>query len=175
MVDNGQHGVTIADSHAIVAYLCDNYAKDDQLYPKDSVKRAHINTGLHFDTGYLYSQFSTLYEEIFVHGATEMPPKVLNKIRKALEIMERFLEHGPFLCGDHLSIADISCIATLSSMDTFLSIEKSQYPKLVKWMQSMKSFSFCELNKKAVEDVQELMRNKLKENQMATEVSIATE
>lgn len=175
IVDNGQHGITIADSHAIVAYLCDNYAKDDQLYPRDSIKRAHINTGLHFDTGYLYSQFSSLYEEIFEHGATEMPPKVLNKIRKSLEIMERFLEHGPFLCGDHLSIADISCIATLSSMDTFLSIEKSQYPKLVKWMQSMKSFSFCEPNKKAVEDVQELMRNKLKENQKPTEISIATE
>ncbi len=51
IVDNGHNGVTIIDSHAIAVYLCENYAKDDQLYPKDSVKRAHINAGLHFDTG----------------------------------------------------------------------------------------------------------------------------
>lgn len=173
IVDNGNHGAIIVDSHAIVAYLCDNYARDDQLYPRDSVKRAHINTGLHFDIAYLLSQFNDLFEEIFVYGATETPPKILNKIQKNLDIMERFLQHGPFLCGDHLSIADISCIATLSSMDTFWSIEKSRYPKLVKWIHSMKSFSFYEENRKAAEDVQELMRNKIKENQLAKQNSMA--
>jgi len=90
--------------------------------------------------------------------------------------MERFLEHGPFLCGDYLSIVDISCIATLSSMDTFLPIEKSRYPKLVKWLHSMKSFSFYEQNRKGAEDVQELMRNKMKENQMTEQnIIVATE
>lgn len=103
-----------------------------------------------------------------MYGATEMSPKILKKLRKGLDIMERFLEHGPFLCGDHLSIADISCIATLSSMDSFLTIEKAKYPKLTKWIHSMKSFSFYELNKRAAEDVQEMMRNKMKENRTAT-------
>ncbi|XP_037033537.1 glutathione S-transferase 1-like [Bradysia coprophila] len=168
IVDHGHHDISVVDSHAIAAYLCENYAKDDQLYPKDTVKRAHINAGLHFDTGYLYTQFNNLFEDLFVYGATEMSPKVLTKICKGLDTMERFLQHGPFLCGDHLSIADISCIATLSSMDTFLPIEKSKYPKLTKWIHSMKSFSFYELNRKAAEDVQELMRNKMIENQMAT-------
>ncbi len=78
--------------------------------------------------------------------------------------MERFLLNGPFLCGDHLNIADISCIATLSSMDSFISIEKAQYPKLVKWITTMKSFSFYELNRKGAEDVQQLMKDKMKEN-----------
>lgn len=161
IVDNG---VTIVDSHAIAVYLCDSYARDDQLYPRDSVKRAHINSGLHFDTGYLLSQFNNFYEEVFVYGATEMPAKILKNIRKGLDIMERFLGKGPFLFGDHLSIADISCIVTLSSLETFLSIEKSQYPKLVKWMISLKSFSFYDLNKKGAEDLQQLLRNKMKEN-----------
>lgn len=166
IVDNG---VSIYDSHAIAAYLCDNYAKDDKLYPKDSVKRAHINARLHFDTGYLFSQFNNLYEEIVENGATETPPKILKNFRKACAIMERFFEHGPFLCGDHLSIADFSCIATISSMDSFLPIEQSKYPKLVKWMATMKSFSFYEMNKKGAEDVQEFMRNKIKQtNELAS-------
>lgn len=158
------NGVTIVDSHAIAAYLCDNYARDDQLYSRDSVNRAHINARLHFDTGYLFSQFNNLFEEIFVSGATEMPTKILKNIQKSLDIMERFLVNGPFLCGNHLNIADISCIVTLSSMDSFLSIEKSQYPKLVKWITTMKSFFFYDLNRKGAEDVQQLMRNKIKEN-----------
>lgn len=161
MVDNG---VTIVDSHAIAAYLCDNYARDDQLYPKDNVKRAYINERLHFETNFLFSQFNKLFEEIFVYGATEMPTRILKNIEKGLDIMERFLGKGPFLCGDHLNIADISCIVTLSSMDSFLTIEKSQYPKLVKWISTMKSFSFYDLNRKGAEDVQQLMRNQIKEN-----------
>lgn len=79
--------------------------------------------------------------------------------------MERFLENGKYLCGDQLSIADISCIATLSSMDSFLPIEEDKYPKLVKWVQTMKAFPFYEVNRKGAEMCQELMWNKLKENQ----------
>lgn len=129
------------------------------------MNRALVNARLHFDTGYLLAQFNTLLEEVFVHGATEIPLNALNSIRKGLELMERFLvANGPFLCGDHLSIADITCISTLSSIDTFVAIGKPQYPKLTKWMATMKSFSFYELNKKAAEDIQEAIRNKLKEN-----------
>lgn len=161
MVDNG---VTVVDSHAIAAYLCDSYARDDQLYPRDGVKRAHINTGLHFDSGCLQAAFNNLYEEIFVYGATEIPMKILKNIQKGLGVMERFLAKGPFLCGDHLSIADISCIVTLSSMEEFLSIEKSQYPKLVKWISSLKSFSFYDLNRKGAEELHQLLSDKIKEN-----------
>lgn len=128
------------------------------------MNRALINARLHFDTGYLLNQFNNFYEEIFVFGAKKPPPRILNKIQNSLDLMERFLEHRPFLCGDHLSIADISCIATLSSMDTFLPILKSQYPKLVKWIAIMKSFSFYDLNRKAADDIQESIRNKLKDN-----------
>lgn len=166
-------GVAVYDSHAIAAYLCDSYAKDDKLYPRDSAKRAVIDARLHFDTGYLYAQFTTLFEDIVVNGATEAPPKVLSQLRKCYDIMERFLESGPFLCGDHLSIADISCITTLSSMDTFVPVEKSQHPKLFKWTSTMKSFSFYDLNRKGAEDVQEMLRNKMKENkEPAAEVSV---
>lgn len=164
-------GVAVYESHAIAAYLCDSYAKDDKLYPRDHVKRAHINARLHFDTGYLFAQFSSLFEDIFVYGATEAPPKMLNHLRKCYDIMERFLESGPFLCGDHLSIADISCITTLTSLESFVPIEKSRHPKLVKWMATMKSFSFYELNRKGANDVQEMMRNKMKENKELAEGS----
>lgn len=79
--------------------------------------------------------------------------------------MERFLENGKYLCGDNLSIADISCIATLTSMDSFLPIEEDKYPKLVKWINTMKEFPFYEANREGAELCQEYMWNKFKENQ----------
>lgn len=136
------------------------------------MKRAIINARLHFDTGYLFSQFTSLFEDIFVYGATQPSSKVLSHLRKCYDIMERFLENGPFLCGDHLSIADISCVTTLSSVETFVPIEKVQHPKLFKWIATMKSFSFYELNRKGAEDIQAQMRNKMKENKENGEVSV---
>lgn len=79
--------------------------------------------------------------------------------------MEKFLENGKFLCGNNLTIADISCIATISSMDTFLPIDTDTYRKLYKWMETMKAFPFYEVNRKGAELCQEIMWNKLKENQ----------
>jgi len=36
------NGVLVWDSHAIVCYLVGKYAKSDELYPKDLVKRAQV-------------------------------------------------------------------------------------------------------------------------------------
>ncbi len=79
--------------------------------------------------------------------------------------MERFLENGKFMCGDNLTIADICCITSLSSMDSFLPIEEGTYPKLFKWIETMKSFPFYEANREGAALCQEIMWNKLKENQ----------
>lgn len=158
-------GVTIYDSHAIAGYLCDNFARDDSLYPTDSVKRAHVNARLHFDTGYLFAHLDYLWFEIFEYGATELPAKILKNIKKCWTIMERFLENGKFISGDNVSIADISCITTLSSMDSFLPIEENEFPKLVQWINTMKAFPFYEVNREGAQLCQELMWNKLKENQ----------
>lgn len=162
IVDNG---AIIYDSHAIAGYLCDNYAKDDSLYPKDSVQRAHVNARLHFDTGYLFTQLDILWFEIFDHGVTEVPPKSLANIKKCWDNMERFLENSKFLCSDKLSIADISCITSISSMDSFFAIDEKTHPKLFQWVQTMKSFPFYEVNREGAKLCQEIMWNKIKENQ----------
>lgn len=162
IVDNG---TVIYESHAIAGYLCDNYAKDDSLYPRDSVQRARVNARLHYDTGNLFAHLDYLWFEIFEHGAIELPTKILANIKKCYNTMERFLENGKFLCGDNLSIADISCITSLTSMDTFLPIEEETYPKLTKWIETMKAFPFYEANREGAKLCQDIMWDKFKENQ----------
>ena len=51
-------------SRAIIAYLVDQYGKDDSLYPKDPKQRAVVNQRLYFDAGTLYQRFGDLYVSI---------------------------------------------------------------------------------------------------------------
>ncbi|CAG2170269.1 unnamed protein product, partial [Oppiella nova] len=46
--------LTLWESRAIMAYLCNQYAPDTQLYPHDSQQRAVIDKWLQFDLGSLY-------------------------------------------------------------------------------------------------------------------------
>lgn len=55
--DNGKF---IIDSHAILGYLVNQYAKDDSLYPKDPFQRAMVDQRLHFDSGILYIRLRNL-------------------------------------------------------------------------------------------------------------------
>lgn len=161
------HGVIVFESHAIAAYLCETYAKDSKLYSTNSLQRARINAILQFDTGYLFRHFDHLYYEVYSYGATEVPEKTLKNIQKCWAIMENFLANGKFLCGNDMSIADISCIATLTSMDTFLPIDGAKYPKLVEWVKTMKALPFYEHNKEGAELVQKIMWEKMNENKTA--------
>ncbi|XP_037045750.1 glutathione S-transferase 1-like [Bradysia coprophila] len=134
IIDNG---VIIYDSHAICAYLCDKYANTDQLYPKDLVKRAEVDARLHFDTGFLFARLRFLYEPILYCGSAEVPEDKVQYIEKCWPIMEAFLERGPYLCGNELTIADYCCVATVSSLRHYGG-DMDKYPKLSGWLKRMR-------------------------------------
>ncbi|XP_019766435.2 glutathione S-transferase D7 isoform X3 [Dendroctonus ponderosae] len=58
ITDNDWH---LYDSHVIMQYLVDKYAKDDSLYPKDLKKRAIVNLRLFFDACYLFPKFGAYH------------------------------------------------------------------------------------------------------------------
>lgn len=131
------NGVYIADSHAIAAYLCEKYGKNDRLYPKDLVKRALVDSRLHFDSGHLFSRMRFLFEPIWVMKSSEMPEERVNYLRTSYDIMERFLAKSPYLCGDELTIADLCCVATVSSITRLIPLDLSKHAKLIEWIERM--------------------------------------
>ncbi|KAL3275755.1 hypothetical protein HHI36_020500 [Cryptolaemus montrouzieri] len=66
--DNGQ---IIWDSHAILIYLMDKYAKNDSMYPKDLVKRAIVNQFLFSDAS-IFDKFIGIMRPIIFGSVREI-------------------------------------------------------------------------------------------------------
>lgn len=131
------NGVYVVDSHAIAAYLCEKYGKNDRLYPKDSVKRSLVDSRLHFDSGHLFCRVRFLLEPVWMLKHAELQEERINYIRTSYDIMERFLAKTPYLCGDELTIADICCVATLSSINRIIPLDSAMHAKLIEWTERM--------------------------------------
>ncbi|PSN34563.1 Glutathione S-transferase D1 [Blattella germanica] len=110
------NGFCLSESRAICAYLLDRYAKDDSLYPKDPKKRAVVNQRLYFDAGTLCKKCLDYYYGIVWMGK-EPEPEKLEIFKEAVKILDKFLEETPWAAGDHLTLADIDLITTISTAE----------------------------------------------------------
>ena len=58
-----------------MAYLCNKYAPDSDLYPKCPKARAEVDKLLYFDIGTLYKTQEDMINPIFFRGATSIDPE----------------------------------------------------------------------------------------------------
>lgn len=58
--------------------------------------------------------------------------------------MEGFLENNLYLCGDEMSVADLCCIATVSSLTEIATIDDEKYPKFLEWIDRMSQLPYYE-------------------------------
>lgn len=122
----------------------DKYGKDDSLYPKDLVRRAHVNARLHFDSGFLFARLRYIFEPIFFMNENTIPQWKIEYIQKCWTLMEAFLENGKYVCGNEITIADYCCIASISSIDKIAVIDSVKFPNLFAWTKRMEAIPFYE-------------------------------
>uniref|UniRef100_A0A2M4AXM0 glutathione transferase n=1 Tax=Anopheles triannulatus TaxID=58253 RepID=A0A2M4AXM0_9DIPT len=135
IIDDG--GIVIRDSHAIIIYLVQKYGKDLSLYPEDPITRAKINAALHFDSGVLFSRLRFYFEPILYGGSSELPQHKIEYMRKGYELLNDALVDD-YIVGNTITLADLSCIATIATMEAFFPLEdRSSYPKLYAWIERM--------------------------------------
>lgn len=131
------NGFALWESRAIQVYLVEKYGKDDSLYPKDVQKRALINQRLYFDMGTLYQRFADYwYPQLFAKAAAN--PDNFKKMEEAMAFLNTFLEGKKWVVGDHMTVADISLAATVSTYEVG-SFDFSKYPNVQKWFALCKS------------------------------------
>lgn len=124
--------------------MSDKYGKTDRLYPKDPEKRALVDSRLYFDCGHLFARMRFLYEPILYMKSSAFPDDRIQYIQTAWDILERFLENGPYVCGDEMTIADFSLVATASSMTENVPLDAEKYQKVFEWIDRMSQLSYYE-------------------------------
>ncbi|KAL3275754.1 hypothetical protein HHI36_020499 [Cryptolaemus montrouzieri] len=140
--DNGQ---IVWDSHAILIYLVDKYAKNDSMYPKDLVKRAIVNQFLFCDAS-IFDKFVGIVKPILYGNVKGLADWQKESLIDSFEAVERILEGKKFLTGNDVTIADISLVVTLSSANLVVPIDFKKFTKIAAWMKNMESLSYYEPN-----------------------------
>ncbi|XP_052835647.1 glutathione S-transferase D5-like [Drosophila gunungcola] len=130
------HGFPFWESRAIAVYLVEKYGKDDSLFPKDPKIRAVINQRLYFDMGILYVALANYYYKAFATGHFGTAEE-FKKVEDSFELLNTFLEGQDYLAGDHLTVADIAILGSVSTFDA-LEFDLSKYSNVAKWYSNAK-------------------------------------
>lgn len=129
-------GLVLQDSHAIMIYLVSKYGEEhENLYPKDDATRAIVNQRLFFDASILFPRLKTVIYSVVKHGVP-MTEAQETDIKECYDVAEKYLT-DQYMAGDCLTLADISCVTTISSLDCIVPIH-SKYRRLHDWWGRLK-------------------------------------
>ncbi|XP_023021064.1 glutathione S-transferase 1 [Leptinotarsa decemlineata] len=159
--------LTIWDSHAISCYLATAYGKDDSLYPKNPRKRALINQRLYFDCGTLYPRIRAICYPILYLGEDQILDEQKGPLEEALGFLDVFLEGNEFVCGDKLTIADCSLVASVSSI-VAVGWDISPYSNVATWAArcALSIPKYEEANQKGADEFGKAVKSKMAPGQL---------
>ncbi|XP_049803077.1 glutathione S-transferase 1-1-like [Schistocerca nitens] len=131
------NGFYLWESRAIAAYLVDQYAKDDSMYPKDAKKRALVNQRLFFDLSTLYGSFADYYYPVLFYGAPKFDPEKFKKIEQAYDFLNTFLEGKEWVAGMSMTIADYSMVSSVGAAEA-VGFDYKKYSNVLAWFERAK-------------------------------------
>ncbi|GFG40505.1 hypothetical protein Cfor_06517 [Coptotermes formosanus] len=123
----------LCDSHAIASYLVRSYASDDSLYPQDPKQKAIVDQRLYFDAGILFPRLREICVPVLYHGKTEIDENQKAGLHEALSYLDIFLEGSPWVAGSNMTIADCSCVASVSTIVAY-GLDISAYKNVTAWL-----------------------------------------
>nr|AEJ87232.1 glutathione s-transferase E4 [Anopheles stephensi] len=157
-------GTIVTESHAIIVYLVTKYGSDESLYPADVVTRSKVNAALHFDSGVLFARLRFYLEPILYFGSTETPQEKIDNLYRAYQLLNDTLVDD-YLVGSQMTLADLSCVASVASMHAIFPIDATKYPKLAAWLERLAKLPYYKAtNQEGAEELAKLYRAKLEEN-----------
>ena len=145
-IEDTENGLCLAESHAIMRYLCEKFKLEEQWYPRsDLAKQAKVNEYLDFHHQRTrkcsYLAFHLLFAPIIGTGDPSFNEK---NARKAVESSLRHLEKvyltgRAFIGGDKPCIGDLSAFYDVTMLEV-LEWDYSPYPLIAKWVTEMRKF-----------------------------------
>ena len=155
------NGFILTDSHAIICYLADKYAKDDSLYPKDLKKRALVNQYLYFDTGEVFSPIKTAFKPLSFGGVKSISEEKLKALNEGYKTLNTYLEGRKWLFGESYTLADICNSTSASSGAVVMNLD--DYPNVKAWLERCEKElpGYKEHNLRGNEQLHAIVRSKL--------------
>ena len=139
-IEDTENGLCLAESHAIMRYLCRKYKLNENWYPKnDAVRMAKIDEYLdfhHLNTRLIANLiFNTMFaSKIGVVDPTFNEEKAKKNAEYALKSVDtHFLSKGDYIIGNEISIADLAAFYEIQFM-ILKDYDFSKWKNLTKWM-----------------------------------------
>jgi len=152
------NGFCLWESRAIMRYLCNQYAPDSPLYPKDVKKRAIVDRLLDFDL----CIFKLLRESLIIpkFSGLEAKPHFMASFTQYMQDLDAMIATNHYLTGDELTIADLSMLATTYSFTIrLMDFDFAKYKNYNRWLTGLSKDLpyFAEFNGLEERDVKEFM------------------
>lgn len=153
----------LGESRTIMRYLADrDLPQNNTLYPRDLKQRAKIDEILDIDLGTLCTLVYELFRPRFFGLTEELDKYGERRLCEILDYLENRLKQNggkKYLFSDHITIADISLVASLSVPD-ICGYDLSIYPKLDEYLQRLSNSipHYKEVNEEGLNKYRNLMK-----------------
>lgn len=150
-----QHNeLILTDSHAILIYLAGSYNEThSDLYPSDEQIQIKILNRLLYNCSEFFQRDSALLNDIVLRQATDLTEH-MKEIHQCYTHLEMYLAEGKFIAGEKMTIADLSIVATLSTTDLIIPVNRDRWPKVSTWYNQMKKLPYYQgANQEGVENL----------------------
>ncbi|RZB41566.1 GST C domain containing protein, partial [Asbolus verrucosus] len=81
---------------------------------------------------------------IVVENEKEISTEKISAITESYKFLDRFLQNKNFLTGPNLTVADLCCVATVSTATIITPISTEKYPNLSTWYRTCKNLPYYE-------------------------------
>lgn len=75
-----------------------------------------------------------------------VPEANIKALYDALDLLEIFLKSSEYLVGSNLTLADISCLTTITAYELHFPIDASRYPTIRTWIEWLSALPFYDEN-----------------------------
>lgn len=132
------NGFLLSEHIAIMQYICDKYAPETPLYPKDPQQRALVNQRLCFNMAHLYSTVSAyaMAPIFFDYPRNAMG---LKRVHMALEVFEEYLKRvgKKYVVADHVTLADFALVTTMICLEA-IAFPYDKFTLIKNWYETFK-------------------------------------
>lgn len=167
VVDHSNGEFALYESRAILRYLVNQYSPNSPLYPVDVKKRALVDQALDFDGTTLYPCFGSVVYPVIKLGVP-LNKDLAKMLDEKLVLLNDDLGKTPFVAGTELTIADLSLLATWTSIEAVGIWNVDHLKNIHAWVQRVKDSGKLKNYEELVVNTSQFYGNWIKEKLKGT-------